>query len=794
MKAFTSTGLYQSANCLTIPAIMPLVRIARIVVALAALSLGRAAVAAEAAYTPLCVEINADHPLFIFACPEPDSGDAEAYAGATVAAWAGLPEDLRPLSALQLSVKGADPSARRDKLRAVLTKLQAADVAVVIRIADADPRQIYPLEQIKELLREFTCIKGLQATGLNFNEYYAFGADDPAGEPPPARWLGGAIELAAQYGRFIAVQLDDLNWPRLMSDPRCRPLYDKMRTCANYVIPVAEAGGQHAIPGISSTLGLWLEGAAAQWGVAANSRWYASAHFTKPGEFGGSDTAPSMPPAFYRALVFNGVMTGATAYTFDSPGDLWYAAVHTSWDNTLYPLLAELAQKRYISRKELLVKDQIHVAYQLALSRTPQDFHLNLRDIDAVFDAGFLIHAAYGVERRGQVPEVIPNNGRYFWIPVLSPHAPQETLALFGKVVQPGSMASSQAWKELLDRFYDPKASGTASVNTGKGLRGIFVMQSHENLFEEQKYHVDAAPAAVRNIEAKWEGAAVALSWPFREGDVAYNVYRRVAPETRFTVVKHDLDQRQWPDTAVSATDTVTYTVTALTTEKEPMEGTVNFGDYLVFSAVESRVAEEVTVGPLSQAAKSQPVTPPADTRPKNQEWWPNYAGVDEKYKQAAAAVVARIEAWDKAFSSKDLDAVLDLYSTDYEDPQGWRFQYVVRAYKWFFERYGACRMERQIRQWNFKNFESSGQVEVLLYCRFTGVATTDSSGRFADVEAYFPRTVGGEVWVSFSDPLQVCRIVRTNPALPNFNDILSFSAGPFDGFQLGPDQRKGKQ
>ena len=97
--------------------------------------------------------------------------------------------------------------------------------------------------------------------------------------------------------------------------------------------------------------------------------------------------------------------------------------------------------------------------------------------------------------------------------------------------------------------------------------------------------------------------------------------------------------------------------------------------------------------------------------------------------------------------------------------------------------------MHRQVRRWDFGAYDTTGQVGVLLYCRFQGWALTDPTGRTADMPAYFPRQGNGEVLISFTNKDGVWRIVKTNPALPNFKDILSFSASPLDAITLGPDQ-----
>lgn len=78
--------------------------------------------------------------------------------------------------------------------------------------------------------------------------------------------------------------------------------------------------------------------------------------------------------------------------------------------------------------------------------------------------------------------------------------------------------------------------------------------------------------------------------------------------------------------------------------------------------------------------------------------------------------------------------------------------------------------------------------MDVLAYCHVSGVALSDSTGRTADLPAWFPYTGNGEILFSFSNQEGAWRMVRTSPAFPNFNDILGFSMGPFDPYAPGPD------
>jgi hypothetical protein len=101
--------------------------------------------------------------------------------------------------------------------------------------------------------------------------------------------------------------------------------------------------------------------------------------------------------------------------------------------------------------------------------------------------------------------------------------------------------------------------------------------------------------------------------------------------------------------------------------------------------------------------------------------------------------------------------------------------------------------MHRQIRRWDFSAYETSQQVNLLMYCLITGIALTDPSGRMADQPVAIPRTDTAEVWLTWTGREGVWRLVQTNPAVPNFRDLLSYSAGPYDNFPTGPDVYQGE-
>ena len=752
---------------------------------LAIASLALTAWAAQAAYPQRAAEIGPQHPLLLFEAPEWRAQETDAYTAALVQLWADLDPDLRPYAALRAAPFTQDAEESLVRARALLATAQETGMPVAIEIFSGGPAPPPRLKDVETLLRDFTAAKGLAVRGLVFNEYGAPPQPTLSDGYPMVAWLIEAIDLAARYGRFISIHLDGLDWARMAANDWCAPLYEKMRDCADYVVPVAVYRGVHPIANHSAAMGLWLEGAASQFGIEAQSSWYGDARFIAPGLFGASETPLRTPSALYRAMILNGGMTGASVYSFAPWSDLWFGLERRCWDEAIRPTLTEIIDNGYIASKRF-VNDKVRVAYRLREARTAEAFHLNLRDIDPILNEGFLARGAYGVPHPGQIPELIPDTGRHYWIPLLSAHgAPASELAL-EHVVQPGTMTSPAQWRDLLGRHYAPDGEGDAFI--ARIGRGVFIMNTHESQYGAQRFAISEMPAPVRQIQARREDDAVIVEWPFREGDVSYRVHKRVFPSRSFQLLARNVEGRRYVDAGADPYETAAYAVTALTNETEPYAGTVNYGDYLVLGTVESRIEEEVIISPLTPVAVSRTIVGDEDSRPAQQTWWPTFEGLSEDKLDEARAIAARIDAWAEAFRQGNLDGIMGLYSANYEDPQGWRLQYVRRAYQWFFERYRHGRMHRQIREWDFSRYETVGRVNVLLYCRFTGVALTDPSGRRADQPVHFPRTGNGETWVAFVREDDAWRILRTSPAIPNFRDILSWSAGPFDAYRPGPD------
>jgi hypothetical protein len=214
------------------------------------------------------------------------------------------------------------------------------------------------------------------------------------------------------------------------------------------------------------------------------------------------DNHREMPPALYRAMIIEAVKMGATVFQFEPFWDLFDYDNSRCWREVIYPTLMEAINRRLIPTREQ-VMEKTKAAYHLRRAETITEFHENLRDVDFIHDEGLLARAAYGVWERFLEHELIPNKGQHYYIPLLPPKTPQEVLADFACVITPGMCGSVEAYEQLLAQHYQPDGEGAACIMRINGH--VYVMQSHENLYERQTYAVDL-PKPVKAIEARRGG------------------------------------------------------------------------------------------------------------------------------------------------------------------------------------------------------------------------------------------------------------------------------------------------
>jgi len=726
----------------------------RLLAIIAVLTLASSALGLPPGARPLETRITPEHPLVILYGP----GNPEAL----VRNYQALEPDIKPYCMIHAEERypAADSLAG---FRRLLGAAQHHGIPLVFQIAGPDESFDFPLEVVESLLREFSTIKGIMMVETSFNDYSHFGGGIPYALRHNARYGIDAIKLAARHGKFFTCQLAHANFLYIMAGELNRPLYDTFRQYRDYVIPQHEMNvpfGMHQAH--TAPLGMWLEGAVGNWGIEPQSWYWADAEYADPEDFTHGDIA-KMPPAVYRQMILTGVTAGATVYSFEPPDDLVGGSRSHHWREAIYPTMMEVIRNRLIPTRDQVLR-KIRVAYQLAPASTPAEMHRNLRDVNEILDQGNLIRGTYGVYDQGLEYEFIPNTGRYYWIPLLSPSASRQALGRFTSVIRPGQFQAPEQFRAHCNRFYRGDGQGTACIMSIG--RATYVMQTHENLYQEQTFTI-SVPTRPSGLQARATPGGIALTWHRHQGDKSYTVWRRIPGRDFEPIPPRPLTDTGYLDAHVPP-GPVWYAVSAVTTARETIAGTVNLHDALVFSNVESPLS-----APVALPGGDLP-PPAADTRPKHPGLDNRLDGLAPEQRAVGAQVAGRVQQWKQAILAQDLPAVLDTYSRDYRDPDGYTFESVERSFQWFFRRYQHPFGRVVILRWNFSRWRGEGLVGVHVYAVLRASSVAEEN---PDDLVHFPRdrAQGTMLWWR-KEADGAWRLVNTDPSLPSLDELLIYS------------------
>lgn len=738
--------------------------------------------------------ITRDNPLFVFQTSNRFGSSDEGWGGKkndpqeatrhgkeAVRVWnETLPEALKPYSQLQIEVRTRDHQTRYEMYQRALTPLEEAGIPVHFQFADPHDIYVFDPDYVEKLTQEFSCIKGYTITEINYEHYHTFNVPRYA-VSPEVRYALDIVDLAVKYGQHLLIPLQSLKWMHVAADVLNRPLMDAVRKNPNIIVPINENIGPQYLQRMTSTLGIWLSGATAHWGVEPQSWWFENGRMITPGVFGQfqADNTRIMPADLYRPMIRHAAMLGATVYDFEPFWDLFDYDNAKCWNEVIAPELIQLVEKKLISSKEQVL-EKMKVAYQYQYAADINEFHINSHDIDWIHDKGIMSRAAYGLWDRFMEHELIPNKDRYFFIPLLPPDTPEEELKHYDLVMRPGHCKSEEEYEALFNEHYKTRdGEGTATIHTINGF--THVMQNHENLYERQTWAIEV-PRPIEGLKAELTGDGIKLGWTADPGAEEYHVRRWERTEPL-----HPMDEPPIIAT-VKGNDyldketkrgPVTYTVTAKTSTRHKREGTVNYLDFYLFSQTESVPGEQLTFE--KDTAQHQVVEFPPDTRPASQVVHPIYKGAEEaENRKIAEQIVERIDQFKQHYDDMDWRALCELYSADYRDPSGWGKEYVTRAWMWWFFRMNTTCWVRQIREWDFSELATAGKVKVTIACLCRGLRRDDRPfGGKWDGTCRIPRTLDELVvfhWKTDEDGKW--RIVSTDPAVPNFNEMLWLSRG----------------
>lgn len=712
------------------------------------------AIAAQAA--PPVIEISEARPLFVFAAPKAVEPDLAAYAERLVNTWYELPPALRDCGAFGFDLTGDETDLVETAF--LLDVLRGNGVAACATVARAG--RALSVETVGDLIASNPNLVAIHADRIPLPRMGPYGGVRAAEPAPELRWLTRILDLCAGHGRFMSLEWSTTDWLRVLSEPDVEPLYRVLQYYAPYSVPVHPMENPTVLTATGALTGLWLEGAGDRWGVALSPEWYESTDFVRPGEWGQRDAQAHAPPSLYRAMALAGAMGGATVYRFEEPQDLWFGDRGYQWAEAIAPTLRELVELGAIPRRDVVGRT-VQVAYQCGTADAPVPVEIILREVNPAYGSGGLERVVYGAGRPRAHPDLFPNRGGNYLVPLVSPYAGAELTGRFKNVVAAGAGYTVDEWSRLLESMAVPETESVATVvNVG---RSVFVMHNRENVYERQAYRIRNMPAPVRGIKARRTESGVELEWPFRENDFAYTVYRRVLPELTFEPIARNLDVRTYVDTTAPEGETVAYALTALTNEPEAIEGAVNWGEYRVYSAAVSRIEEEVLVLPETEIAISAPVTVVSKDFPAEQPLWPAIKGLSVEDTEIALEVAARLEGLREAVAVEDADFASDLFARGYTAADGSNAAFASRVFEAFFARYDDCRLFFQPQDW-FVETITEPQVAATLYVQLSGVA---SSAPAPEV-----KRIGRTAVVTFGQRDGDWRIISAESPFPALADV----------------------
>jgi hypothetical protein len=719
--------------------------------------------------------ITREHPLIILY----GAGPAELI----VKQWEDMQPDIRPYCVVSLLPSSLDIRERLELWRRSLRVLQKHRIPIVLDVCGDEAWWTTPLWVIETLLKEFPCIKVVQIAEMRCAFYSDFAGELDMAIPANLRYLAELIKMCGRYGKHLSLQIQ-ADMPHLGSDKLTGPLRNLLRTYKDYFLPQNECITPWHYAAQCTTCGLWLAGYCANWGMEPQWWWFTKGEsfFIKPGVFGVEDDPPQDETVFaaqarlYRAFIIEGALMGATVFSIEPPGDIWrdgHRDVRT-WDNVIYPTLRQIIDQKLIATREEVIKSA-KVAYLMNECSTLHQYDQMLDDIDFEVGTGYLAQAAYGFLYRHLMKEMIPDTGgRYYFIPLLPVGSPRSLLTKFEKIIHPGESTSVEGYREILNRYYPPTENSADGLPRGRAFvmkcgRAIALMQSRENLYERQPFAVEV-PRWATGLRAEAVDDGIRLTWDGDPQAKSYRVWKRIAGAKVYPEWELMKDGVRSNSCLLAGVESGTFGVTAVTTAKKLLEGTLNYVEYLLFRADESPIVEQLVVAKDTQ--RTERISWTDESLPASQEVWRIFQGVQKGAEKDAEVILGSWRTFLAAYEAKDLDKMMSLYDPAYRDSNGYSTEYVRRAWLWWFQRQSRPQALAQVRFWDTSR-AGEGVISFTAWNRFFAIQVWDEPFGY-EGRVRIPRHPGERVtWTWKRNEAGQWKVIRTEPALPNFGEIL---------------------
>jgi hypothetical protein len=230
-------------------------------------------------------------------------------------------------------------------------------------------------------------------------------------------------------------------------------------------------------------------------------------------------------------------------------------------------------------------------------------------------------------------------------------------------------------------------------------------------------------------------------------------------------------------------TATGTFGITAATSAKALLSGTVNFTEYLLFTAEESPIVEQLVV--TGDGSRKEKIQWTDESLPATQEVWRIFTGAQTGQEEETEAVLESFRGLIAAFEAKDLNRLMSFYEPDYRDSNGYSTEYVRRAWLCWYQRTVVPYVVAQERTWDTSRI-SDGLISFTAWNRFRGTMVWDEPFGYHG-RVRIPRHEGERVtWTWKRNESGPWKLVRTEPALPNFGEMLWNSRGHDTNHTMG--------
>ncbi len=405
--------------------------------------------------------------------------------------WQHIPDDLKPY--VWLKMRGFRSYERT--MRGI-EKCRESNIPVVLF-------RFGPGAGLEKLFREYDCIKGVAYSESGAHGYC------------PRDILMRSLRLARQYGKTVFHQdgqWRQLVWVKMAVNPEW---HEPVRKYGQWFLPQVKYNFGFA-PLLSETtlMGMWLSGQVPQWGMQAESWYY---HPWKQ--------RADCKSAYYGQMTLACVAAGGSVLAYEL--DIWgnrglnsdkdrpvENGFSWTWYHLMIPLYREIINQRIIpDRQEVMQQVRCGV-----LARESDQHNVGGQyagGAGITWGSGDFFPILDGVYGMRHQAELIPNTGRYYFLPVISEHVPKNRRPISPLLSTAQFQDSGAVRKHMQGRYPAPQQFGGSGFVTKAG-HCFFVMhnQEQENKsmdirrprdVERQDFHVDLGKAFARRVEGPLE-------------------------------------------------------------------------------------------------------------------------------------------------------------------------------------------------------------------------------------------------------------------------------------------------